>query len=118
MTTIVSRTVASTTEAITELAIRLTAGDKEPIRGMKTPSGRSVYSIYDAMWNTGAYKSRDAVTSAWTTLLKSVHSDEVRAFPTHFTLVTLKSVRLPRTANSRGPDSARPRAWTFAASSA
>ena len=67
------------TQAVTELAIRLTSGDKDPIRGMKAPDGRSVFSVYDAMWNTGAYATRDAVTSAWTTLLHTDFGEAVRA---------------------------------------
>ena len=67
------------TQLVTQLAIRLTSGDKDPIRGMKAPDGRTVFSVYDAMWNTGAYATRDAVTSAWTTLLKTDFGESVRA---------------------------------------
>ena len=73
----------SATQAVTQLAIRLTSGDKDPIRGMKAPDGRTVFSVYDAMWNTGAYATRDAVTSAWTTLLLTDFGEDVRASATY-----------------------------------
>ena len=82
MTTVVTRTSTSATQAVMQLAIRLTSGDQDPIRGMKLADGRSVYSVYDAMWNTGAYKTRDAVTGAWTTLLRSEYGNEVRSLTT------------------------------------
>ena len=61
----------STTQAFAQLALKLTSGDKEDIRGMKMADGRHMFSVYDIMWNTGAYESRDAVTGAWTRLLQS-----------------------------------------------
>ena len=76
--TIVSRPTTGATKAITQLALRLTSGDKDPIRGMTVPDGRQMFSVYDAMWNTGAYVSRDAVTSAWSGLMKSEYENEVR----------------------------------------
>ena len=66
-----------------ELAIRLTSGDKDPIRGMKTPGGRSLFSVYDAMWNTGAYPSYAAVKTAWARLTQSEFQEEVRAITTY-----------------------------------
>ena len=77
-------TTTSATQAITQLALRLTADDKEPIRGMKTPDGRSIFSVYDAMWNTGAYVSRDAVKSAWKRLMQSEFKEEVGRMTTYF----------------------------------
>ena len=70
-------TPPSATQLVTQLALRLTSGDKDPIRGTKTADGRTVFSVYDAMWNTGAYASRDAVTSAWTRLMQSEFGDAV-----------------------------------------
>ena len=67
----------SATQAITNLAIRLTSGDKDPIRGMKTPDGLNVFSAYDAMSNTGAYPSYGAVKAAWARLLNSEFKEEV-----------------------------------------
>ena len=83
MTTLATRSAVSATHAVTQLAIRLTSGDKDPIRGMKAPDGRTVFSVYDAMWNTGAYATRDAVTSAWTTLLLTDFGEVVRASATY-----------------------------------
>ena len=61
----------STMQAFAQLALKLTSGDKEDIRGMRIADGRHIFSVYDIMWNTGAYESRDAVTGAWTRLLQS-----------------------------------------------
>ena len=47
--TIVSRPTTGATKAITQLALRLTSGDKDPIRGMTVPDGRQMFSVYDAM---------------------------------------------------------------------
>jgi Meiotically up-regulated gene 113 len=68
----------SATQAIAQLAIRLTSGDKEPVRVMQMPDDSTLFSVYDVMWNTGAYHSRDAVTSAWTTLLKSEFKEDIQ----------------------------------------
>ena len=68
----------SSTQAIKQLAIRLTSGDKDPIRILQLPDGSTIFSTYDVMWNTRAYTSRDAVTSAWTTLLKSEFKEDIQ----------------------------------------
>ena len=66
----------STMQAFAQLALKLTSGDKEDIRGMKIADGRHIFSVYDIMWNTGAYETRDAVTGAWTHLLQSRQGKE------------------------------------------
>lgn len=63
--------------AVAYLALRLTAGDKDPIRGLKLADGSKVFSIYDTMWNTGDFATRDAVTGAWTRLLKMGFKHEI-----------------------------------------
>ena len=57
------------TQAITQLAIRLTSGDKDPIRGTTTADGRTFFSVYDAMWNTGAYATKSTVTKAFSRMI-------------------------------------------------
>ena len=69
----------STTQAFAQLALKLTSGDKEDIRGMKMADGRHMFSVYDIMWNTGAYESRDAVTGAWTRLMQSKQGKQICA---------------------------------------
>jgi hypothetical protein len=59
----------SATQLVTQLALRLTSGDKDPIRGMKTPDGRSLFSVYDAILNTGAYASKGAVLKAFSRMI-------------------------------------------------
>ena len=68
---------ANAAQAVKQLAMKLTSGDTNPIRGMRLADGRSVYSVYDAMWNTGAYTSYGAVKTAWARLLKSEFGFEV-----------------------------------------
>ena len=79
MTTLATRNHVSATHAVTQLAIRLTSGDKDPIRGMKAPDGRTVFSVYDAMWNTGAYAGRSGVKMAFARLIAngSEYKEEV-----------------------------------------
>ena len=60
-----------TSQAFAQFALKLTSGDKEDICCMKMADGRHIFSVYDIMWNTGAYKTYDAVTGAWTYLLRS-----------------------------------------------
>ena len=67
----------SATKAVTQLAIRLTSGSKDPIRGVQLPDDRRVFSVYDAMWNTGAYPSYDAARAAWSRLIQSEFKDEI-----------------------------------------
>ena len=62
-------TPQTATQLVTQLALRLTSGDKDPIRGMKTPDGRTVFSVYDAMWNTGAYPSRGVVAKTFSRMI-------------------------------------------------
>jgi T5orf172 domain len=59
----------SATQLFTQLALRLTSSDNEPIRGMKTPDGRSLFSVYDAMWNTGAYRSKGVVGKTFSRMI-------------------------------------------------
>jgi hypothetical protein len=72
-------TPQTATQLVTQLALRLTSGDKEPIRGMKMDDGRTVFSVYDAMWNTSAYGSKKIVSMAFSRLLSSTseHKEEV-----------------------------------------
>jgi hypothetical protein len=79
MTTIATRSGVSATQAVAQLAIRLTSGDKDPIRGMKAPDGRTVFSVFDAMWNTGAYAGKSGVNMAFGRLIAngSEYRDEV-----------------------------------------
>ena len=74
----------STTQAFAQLALKLTSGDKTDIRGRKMADGRSFFSVYDIMWNTGAYKTYDAVKSSWTRLLQSEFGKEVGRLTTDF----------------------------------
>ena len=67
----------STTQAFAQLALKLTTGDKEDIRGMKMADGRHMFSVYDIMWNTGAYNTYDAAKKAWSRLLQSDFGEEV-----------------------------------------
>ena len=67
----------SATQLVTKLALRLTSGDKDPIRGTKTADGRTVFSVYDAMRNTSAYPTYGAVKAAWARLLESEFKEEV-----------------------------------------
>ena len=69
----------SATQLVTQLALRLTSGDTDPIRGMKMADGRSVFSVFDAMWNTGAYAGRSGVKMAFARLIAdgSEYRDEV-----------------------------------------
>ena len=59
----------SATQLVTEFALRLTSGDKDPIRGWKAPDGRKVFSVYDAMWNTGAYPSKGVVAKTFSRMI-------------------------------------------------
>ena len=59
----------SATQLVTEFALRLTSGDKDPIRGWKAPDGRTVFSVYDAMWNTGAYPSKGVVAKTFSRMI-------------------------------------------------
>ena len=74
----------STMQAFAQLALKLTSGDKTDIRGRKMADGRSFFSVYDIMWNTGAYKTYDAVKSSWTRLLQSEFGKEVGRLTTDF----------------------------------
>ena len=67
----------STTQAFAQLALKLTSGDKTDIRGRKMADGRSFFSVYDIMWNTGAYNTYDAAKKAWSLLLLSDFGEEV-----------------------------------------
>ena len=67
----------STTQAFAQLALKLTSGDKTDIRGMKMADGRSFFSVYDIMWNTGAYSTEAAASGAWYRLLQSEFGLEV-----------------------------------------
>jgi HAMP domain-containing protein len=70
-------TPQSAIQMVTQLALRLTSGDKDPIRGTKTVNGRTVFSVYDAMRNTGAFVSPSAVKNSWARLLDSEFKNEV-----------------------------------------
>jgi Meiotically up-regulated gene 113 len=67
------------TQAIAHLAIRLTSGDKEPVRVMQMPDGCHVFSVYDAMWNTGGYGSKNIVSMTFSRLISPTyeHKEEV-----------------------------------------
>ena len=67
----------STMQAFAQLALKLTSGDKTDIRGRKMADGRSFFSVYDIMWNTGAYNTYDAAKKAWSRLLRSDFGEEV-----------------------------------------
>ena len=61
----------SSTQAIKQLAIRLTSGDKDPIRILQLPDGSTIFSTYDVMWNTRAYPSKNGVTAAFSKLISN-----------------------------------------------
>ena len=67
------------TKAITQLAIRLMLGDKEQIHCMKTADWRTVFRVYEAMWNTSAYASKGVVAKTFSRLISegSDTSEEV-----------------------------------------
>ena len=66
---------------MTQIVLRLTDGNA-PIRGMKV-AGRNLFSVYDFLWDTGAYVSQSAVKGAWLRLTQSEHKDEVVRFTNH-----------------------------------
>ena len=68
----------SSTQAIKQLAIRLTSGDKDPIRILQMSNGSTIFSTYDLMWNTRAYPSYGAVKAAWARLINSEFKDEMQ----------------------------------------
>ena len=71
----------NTVTAMTQIVLRLTDGNA-PIRGMKV-AGRNLFSVYDFLWDTGAYVSQSAVKGAWLRLTQSEHKDEVVRFTNH-----------------------------------
>ena len=63
--------------SIAQLVLRITSGDKSDIRGRKMTDGRSYFSVYDIIWNTGAYETRGAVMQAWSRLLQTKHGKKI-----------------------------------------
>ena len=47
---------------------------------MKMADGRNLFSVYDIMWNSGAYKTYNAAKKAWSRLLQSDFGEEVGTF--------------------------------------
>ena len=68
----------TTATAMTQIVLRLTNGSA-PIRGMKF-QGSNLFSVYDFMWNTGAFVSKGAAAASWTRLTQSEHKEEVSRF--------------------------------------
>ena len=70
---------ANTVTTMTQIVLRLTNGTA-PIRGMKVPGKGNLFSVYDMLWNTGAYVSKGAAAASWLRLTQSEHSTEVSRF--------------------------------------
>ena len=68
----------NTATAMTQIVLRLTDGTT-PIRGMVVPGKGQWFSVYDFMWNTGSFSSKNAVTTIFSRMIsdKSEHKEEV-----------------------------------------
>ena len=58
----------TTVTAMTQIVLRLMGGNA-PIRGMNVPGKGNLFSVYDFMWNTGAYASKSSVTKAFSRMI-------------------------------------------------
>lgn len=58
----------TTVAAMTQIVLRLTSGSA-PIRGMRVEGRGNCFSVYDFMWNTGAYTSKGVVLKTFSRLI-------------------------------------------------
>lgn len=67
-----------TVTAMTQIVLRLTNG-AAPIRGMMVPGKGQQFSVYDFMWNTGSFSSKNAITTTFSRMVadSSEHKGEV-----------------------------------------
>ena len=70
--------------SLTQVVLRLTNG--APIRGMKVIGKGNLFSVYDFMWNTGAYSSKGVVKKTFSRMVSdgSECQKEVESLCLHF----------------------------------
>ena len=64
MTSVAPPSAPTTVTAMAQFVLRLTSGTT-PIRGMVIPVKGHQFSVYDFMYNTGAYSTKNAVKVAF-----------------------------------------------------
>ena len=68
MTSVAPPSAPTTVTEMTRIVLRLTSGTA-PIRGMVVPAKGHQFSVYDFMWNTGAWAGKSGVKMAFAKLI-------------------------------------------------
>ena len=67
----------NTTDKLKQVVLRVTTANA-PVRGVKVPGGHFMFSVYDFMWNTGAYESKGLVNKIFLLMISSgYYKDEI-----------------------------------------